>query len=241
MKIEFSKTVKVDELAPLIPFKAGATFSQLWHIFLYTRMFKYISRSHYPKIKSSFNKICTHKNLQKLCEMGYFKNPKQDVYCATNKVIPILKEVGYATELLPQGAVGTGDINELNNTDVFVQATKLKYFKMLLYPQFGYLIPDALLFELDHETKKYKLSFLEIEAKKPKWNDYVEKKRDNYIRLSKTIDFYNYWKETAPKMDLPVPVTEKFKFNVIFICSLNKDFGNGFKMVPQILNPDQME
>lgn len=236
MKIEFNKTVKVDELAPLIPFKAGATFSQLWQIFLYTRMFKYISRSHYPKIKSSFNKICTHKNLQKMSEMGYLKNPKQDVYCATNKVIPILKEVGYATELLPQGAVGTGDINELNNTDVFVKATKLKYFKMLLFPQFGYLIPDALLLELDNETRKYKLTFLEIEAKKPKWNEYVEKKRDNYLRLSKTLEFYEYWSAIAPKLDLPIPKIDVFKFNVIYICTLTKNYGNGFKFINSELN-----
>ena len=241
MKIEFNKTVKVDELAPLIPFKAGATFSQLWQIFLYTRMFKYVSRSHYPKIKSSFNKICTHKNLQKLCEMGYLKNPRQDVYCATNKVIPILKETGYVTELLPQGAVGTGDINELNNTDIFVQATKLKHFKMLLFPQFGYLIPDALLLQLDSDNNKYKLTFLEIEAQKPKWNNYVENKRDNYIRLSKELSFYNYWNTIAPKLDLPIPTIDKFKFNVTFICTLNKNFGNGFKMVPQISHINEME
>ncbi len=86
MKIEYKKTVKVDELAHLIPTKAGATFSQLWQVFYYTRLFKYVHRSQYPKIKVSYNKICTDRNLLKLCELGYLTSPQKDIYCATNKV-----------------------------------------------------------------------------------------------------------------------------------------------------------
>jgi hypothetical protein len=234
VKIEYQKTVKVDELAKLIPTKHGATFSQLWQVFHYTRMFKYVEHRHYPKIKGAFIKICTHKNLRKFCELGYFKSPGKDIYCATNKVLPILKEAGYNIELLPNEPVGVGDINEIHNTDAFVQAVKVPHFKTLLYPQFGYLIPDALMVQLNEDTKCYKLSFLEIEAKKPKWNDYVERKRDSYLGLSKSLDFYEYWKTIVPKLNLPIPLIENFKFNVIFVCSLNKNFGNGFKMVSQI-------
>lgn len=231
MKIEYQKTVKVDELAKLIPTKHGATFSQLWQVFNYTRMFKYVEHRHYPKIKPAYIKICTHKNLRKFCELGYFKSPGKDVYSATNKVLPILKEAGYYTELLPNETVGGGDINEINNTDVFVQATKLPHFKMLLFPRFVYLVPDALLVQIDADNKKYKLTFLEIEAQKPKWSEYIYNKRDNYIQLSKELTFYNYWKDIAPKLELPIPEIEKFKFSVSFYCTLNKDFGNGFKFI----------
>lgn len=234
MKVEYTKVIKVEELANLIPTKHGATFSQLWQVFRFTRMFKYISHKHYPQIKSAYIKICTHKNLQTLCRLGYLKNPSKDVYCATNKVLPILREAGFNTELLPQEPVGLGDVNELNNTDVFVQTTKLPYFKMLLYPGFGFLIPDALLVQLDEANRKYKLTFLEIEAKKPKWSEYIDKKKENYVRLSKELTFYNWWKDTAPKMNLPVPAIEKFKFSVAFICSLKNDFGAGFTFTDNI-------
>jgi hypothetical protein len=241
MQIENIRTVKVDELAQFIPTKAGATFNSLWQIFYYTRMFKYISYRHFTQLKKSFNKICTYGNLHGLCELGYLRSPQRAVYCATNKVLPILQQAGYNTEILPAEATGYGDINELNNTDVFVPATKLKYFKTLLYPQFGYLLPDALLVRLDEENRKYKLTFLEIEAQKPKWYKYVEVKRDKYILLSKSLDFYNWWKDVAPKMDLPIPPIESFTFNVIFICSLKKEFGNGFKVVSQISDTDEVE
>lgn len=241
MEIEQYKAIKIKELEQLIPTKAGATFSSLWQIFHYTRMFKYISYRHFAQLKKQYNKICTYDKLHTLCELGYLKSPQRAVYCATNKVLPILKEAGFNIDVLPGESTGHGDINELNNTDVFVQATKLKYFKTLLYPQFGYLLPDALLIRLDEENKKYKLSFLEIEAQKPKWNEYVEAKRDKYVKLSKNLDFYNWWKDVAVKMDLPIPTIEKFTFNVIFICSLKKEFGNGFKMVSQISDADAME
>lgn len=231
MKIEYQKKIKIDELAHLVPTKSGATFSQLWQIFYYTRLFKYISYKHYIQIKSSYNKICTEKRLLKLCELGYLKSPQDDVYCATNKVLPILKEAGFNIDVLPNEPIGLGDINELNNTDVFVQAVKRKYFHSLLFPNFKYLIPDALLVELDKENNKYKLTFLEIEAKKPKWNEYIVEKRHNYIQLSKSIEVYNYWSEVCLKIGFSKPKIEDFKFNVCFICSLKENFGNGFKFI----------
>jgi hypothetical protein len=241
MQIENTRTVKVDELAQFIPTNAGATFSSLWQIFYYTRMFKYISYRHFTQLKKHYNKICTYDKLYTLCELGYLRSPQRAVYCATNKVLPILKEAGFNIDILPLESTGYGDINELNNTDVFVQATKLKHFHSLLYPHFKNLIPDALLVRLDEENRKYKLTFLEIEAQKPKWNKYVEAKKEKYVQLSKSLDFYNWWKDVAPKMDLPTPPEEKFSFNVIFICSLKKEFGNGFKVVSQISDADTME
>ncbi len=234
MKVEYQKTVKVEELGKLIPTKHGATFSQLWQVFYYTRMFKYVEHRHYPQLKSAFIKICTHKNLRKFCELGYFKSPGKDVYCATNKVLPILKEAGFNTQLLPNEPIGQGDVNEINNTDVFVQAVKLPYFKMILHPSFTFLKPDGLLVRLDEESRRYKLTFLEIEAKKPKWSEYIDKKRENYVRLSKELTFYNWWKEIAPSFGLPVPDISKFNFNVAFVCSLKRDFGTGFTFIDNI-------
>lgn len=177
MQVEQYRAIKIKELEYIVPTKAGATFSQLWQIFYYTRMFKYISYRNFTQIKTSYNKICTYDKLHALCELGYFKSPQRAVYCATNKVLPILQEAGYPTELLPAEATGFGDINELNNTDVFVKTVKLPHFKILIYPRFNNLIPDALLVQLDEKTRKYKLTFLEIEASKSKWHDYLLNKK----------------------------------------------------------------
>lgn len=231
MFIEYKKVVKVDELAFLVPRKAGATFSQLWQIFYYTRMFKYIAYRHYIQIKPAFNKICTYKNLQALCSLGYLKSLQHEVYSATDKVLPILKEAGYNIDILPAEPLGKGDINELNNTDVFVQATKLSHFYCLLHYNFGYLIPDALLVRMDKENKKYKLTFLEIEAQKPDWESYIEKKRDSYYRLAKDIQFYNYWASICKFLKIEKPQLSELKFSVCFIGDIKKDYGNEFQFV----------
>jgi len=213
MKIDYKKTIKIDELADLIPFKAGATWSALWHIFYYTRLLKYVHRSYYPQIKVSFNKICTDKNLQKLCQLGYFYSPQKDIYCATNKVMPILKEAGFTVEILPPEPTGKGDINELNNTRVFISQMKQEHFCTFLYPNFGYLIPDALLVLLDKENRRYKLIFIEVEAKKTDWDFYIENKKDNYQRLSSDIKFYIIWKLYCEQLNLPKPKIELLKFS----------------------------
>lgn len=241
MSITSKRIVKIDEVAHLIPTKSGATFSQLWQVFYYTRMLKYVSYRHYVSIKRSFNKICTYKNLQELCELGYLKSPQHEVYCATNKVLPVLQEVGYNLELLPSEPVGAGDINELNNTDVFVQAVKSEHFFSLLYPQFKwgtndsvYLIPDALLVQLDTEEQKYKLTFLEVEAKKPDWENYIEHKRNNYLKLSRDVGFFNYWNRICEVIGLPAPDISTLKFSVQFIGTKTKQFEDGFVFVQNL-------
>lgn len=229
------------ELAHLVPTEKGATFRQLWMIFYYTRMFKYVSHNQYSKIKRAFNKICTYNKLQTMCELGYLKSPSHKVYCATNKVLPVLKAAGFITEVLPAEPKGEGYINELLNTDVFVDAVKLPYFYTLLHCNFDYLKPDALLVQLDDKGRRYKLTFLEIEAQKSNWSSYLEKKRDNYLRLAKDEKFFLYWKNTAPKLHLPSPHADSLKFSVAFICNLKKDFGNGFQFIHSLSSNPAMD
>ncbi|MBX7046548.1 MAG: hypothetical protein K1X86_12005 [Ignavibacteria bacterium] len=231
MKIDQYKSVTVEELKGIVPTNAGATYTQLWHIFHYTRMFKYVSYRHFMQIKKSFNKICTYEKLYRLCELGYLKSPARAVYCATNKVLPILKEAGLNTDILPDEPVGKGYVNELNNTDIFVQLTKLPHFKAIVYPNFGFLRPDGLLIQLDEENRKYKLTFLEIEAKKSNWSNYIDAKREKYLSLSRELTFYNYWKHIASKLSIPVPDIEQFKFSISFYCTLQKDYGPGFQFI----------
>jgi hypothetical protein len=219
MRIEHKKTVKVDELAEIVPREAGATWSALWQVFYYTRLFKYVHKRHYPKIKKSFNKICTHDKLQKLCALGYFKNPQKDVYCATNKVLAILKEVGFIIDILPSEPIGKGDINELNNTGAFISLLKQPYFHTLLYPHFGYIIPDALMVQLDTDLKRYKLTFIEVESRKPEWEQYIQSKKSNYRRLSKDMAAYKYWERISKFLNIAKPSINDFKFTYRIITN----------------------
>ena len=225
MKIEYKKVIKIDELAHLIPFNARASYGLLWRIFYTTRLLKYVHIKQFGKIAKSFNKICTNNKLQELCEMGYLKSPSPNVYCATNKVLPILKEYGYVTETLPAESEGKGNINELNNTEAFIRTFKLPYFHTLLYPQFGkpkvYLIPDALMVQLDKENRKYKLTFLEVERKKPEWEQYIKSKLEKYSYLAKNIEFYNSWSKYCESLSLPKPNIETLKFDIKITKDIN--------------------
>jgi hypothetical protein len=115
------------------------------------------------------------------------KEVSKDVYIVTDKALPVLQDVGYNIETLPAQPKGLGNINELLNTDVFIQALKLPNFYTLLYHKFSELEPDALL--VLKEEGRYKLTFLEIEAKKPSWEQYLENKRDKYLRLASNLEF----------------------------------------------------
>jgi len=204
------------------------SYKLVWDILYYTRLLKYIHRTQYKKIRSRLSMAATKKNLTYLCKQGYLKEVRSNIYCAKDRAVQILQEINYEKNLrlLPQEPVGNGDINEMNNTVIFLQAIKLTYFYTLLYPCFDYLKPDALLV-LKNENS-YKLTFLEIEAKKPNWEQYLETKKDSYLRLAKDVNFYKYWKDASVKLGLICPVPRSLTFNVNFICSIQKDFGKGF-------------
>lgn len=99
----------------------------------------------------------------------------------------------------------------------------------MLYPNFGYLIPDTLLVQNDTKTRKYKLTFVEVESKKPGWEEYIENKHENYLKLSKDILVYKKWCDYCEQLELEKPKASDFKFSVLFICNKKLDFGKGFQ------------
>ena len=84
---------------------------------------------------------------------------------------------------------------------------------------------------IDWENRRYKLTFIEVEAKKPKWDEYIEVKRGNYLKLSQDIAVYNEWRRCCEKLSLPVPTVENFCFSVSFYGSIKKDFGEHFNFI----------
>lgn len=91
------------------------------------------------------------------------------------------------------------------------------------------MIPDSLLVQNDTKTRKYKLTFIEVENKKPGWEDYLVSKHENYIRLSKDIIVYKKWCNYCDFLEIEKPKISNFKFSVLFICNKKLDFGKGFR------------
>lgn len=219
----------------------NGSYKLVWDLFYKTRLLKYVHHEQYPTIRKTFNKVSAEKKLKHLCNEGYLEEcEKGKVFVATDEVLPILQQLKeYNTNLLPKHkATGKGDINEILNTEVFIQTVKLPDFYTLLYPtefrESHDLIPDALLVLKSKEEKKYKLIFLEVEAKKPRWVETLINKRDNYLLLAKDYRFYDYWKKTSATIGLPLTDISQLKFSVNFICSLKKDFGTGFNFIKEV-------
>lgn len=211
---------------------SGGSYENIYQLLYYLALLKYATQGHLKSIGfSGAEKVATKKKLQALSELGYARltNENLGIYSATAKTLKLLGMVGHNLNLLPAVPKGMGF--EIYNTDVFVQALKLPNFHALLYPQFPkenpYIIPDALL--VLKEEHRYQLNFLEIEAEKPNWETHLQTKYDGYKRLSKDMQVYYYWKGCSKYLKLPCPPVEEFKFRVMIICSIHKDWGNSFE------------
>lgn len=213
-----------------------ATYQMLYD----TRMLKYVQKNQFEKIRSTYSRLATFKSLNYLCKKGWLEERVKGVYTTADKTLPVLKAKGFNIDTLPKIISGKGMLNEIQNTEVLIQVMKLKYFKALLYPSFGiekvWLRPDALLVRLDEENKRYKLTFLEIEAKKPDWERYIDRKREKYMRLAHDREFYTKWLTFAKKLGFPQPGISTIKFSVYFIGNIQRDFGSGFKFLKEVSN-----
>ena len=207
-----------DELSSLIPLDSGGSYSLMWEMLHSISMLKYVKHLHLRLINPRFVKIGSKKKLQQLCDLKYLKKTNDDAFIATNKTHSILDEVGYNRELLPKVS-GKGGLNEIRNTDAFIRLMKEPFFNTFVYPRFPsenpYIKPDALMVLKD--GNKYKLQFLEIEASKYDWENYILKKRNNYNRLAKDDIVYEYWQSVAEKLGISVPKKSDFFFSVLFI------------------------
>jgi hypothetical protein len=164
-------------------------------------------------------KIATKKKLQSLVNLGYLYSP-ENVLVSTDKTLQLLEKVGYNRKLMPPPAKGAGI--DFYNSEAICKLLQHKNYKQFLYPHFEYLVPDGLLVLQDGD--KYQLNFIEVEAKKPKWAEYLEGKRINYDRLARDERVYRYWQGVAPHLGLTCPPIEQFKFSVMCIGGLNADW-----------------
>lgn len=219
------KTVKIEALKPIL--KGGGTWASLWRVMYYTRKFRYITQDQLRQIDGIDDRVSSIPKLRIFCDLKYFRESSNEVFTATNEVMGLLQKVGCQTRFLPAVTEGAGKINALANTSAFIKALKVPNFYEIIFPEFTYIDPDALLIQKYED--KYKLTFLEIESEKFGWNNYLENKQENYLKLAKDIAFYDFWKTASKILGLRVPTKQELKFSVTFVCSLDRKFGNGFK------------
>ena len=136
-------------------------------------------------------------------------------------------------KLFPNLPKGTEADNEIKNTEVFIQALQMKHYYFLLFCDFGYVRPDGLLVQKD--GNKYKLSFLEIETKQSNWQERLSRMRENYLKLSSDLAVYEYWKNIARNINLPVPDINDFKFSVIIVGDISEKWEDGFEFTQSLL------
>lgn len=204
----------------------------LWDMIRDIRLLKYIRRSQLKDVNHLYSKICAKEKINTLIELKLIRYSLEDIIVSSAASLRVLRKLNYPTDLYPKGGEGKGDINELHNTEVFIQALKLTDYKALLYPNFGYIEPDALLVRGTKE--KYYLEFLEVEVSKSNWPTYLEQKRINYLRLAGDIKAYNYWKEKCELLNLTAPDIKDFRFSVSVIGKVKKDFGTGFNFMEEL-------
>lgn len=218
----------IEQLQPLR--KGGLTWMSFYRIFYYTRLFRYIHFDQYALIPGIQKGARSLPKLKQLCNLGFLNEVSPNVFAGTSDCQKFI-ERKWLSRYIPNVPDGEGHINALNNTEVFIQAIKLPDFYDIIFPEYGYIDPDAML--IRKRDGKYKLTFLEVEASK-KRPDWLEDKRENYLRLAKDIEVYNRWKEMAKILKLRIPTIQEFKFDVTFICTLTKNFERGFNFLTSL-------
>lgn len=223
----------------LKPFTSGGvSYNAIYAALYLTRQLRYTTPKHFKELDKiypqwEFPKFCTAPKMKKIAALGYLKETEDGsgIYTARDMCKPILEKAGFYIKLLPEEGKGIGEINALNNVDAFIQAHAMPHFFTLLFPNQGYIEPDAMVVQKDGQ--KIKLTCLEIEASK-KRPDWLEDKRENYFKLAKDYAFYEYWKDTAQKLHLKIPTPEEFKFSVTIVGAVKKDFGVGFNFIEHL-------
>ena len=236
------RTIK-DDIRKKFKLSNGYSFTRFYELFYQIRVLKYANIEMLKKIRPDDSHVYTQESLAKLEYLGYLKQVNvvdgQEIYIATDNVKPAIESLGISKHLIPFESTGVGEIDALGTASVVSDILAINFDikkHVILYPEFPdgdpYIRPDALF--VIREKKRYRLAFLEVEAKKPKWDEHIGKKIVNYKRLSKDSDVYNYWSNKADILGIPVPDINDFKFSVVFIGNITHSNSTGFKFVKNI-------
>lgn len=208
----------------LLWLKERASWQQIFDLLYTLAQVRYATQKQLQPIN---HRVCTKPNLVKLEALGYLKSIDLVSFHITEKTREILEREGYNTKIL-QGTYRAKDLTHaLLITDAILKLNPWSVF----YPQFKeppdyrkeWLKPDAcLIFKND---TNYKIQFLEVEEKKPNWENYLLDKKSKYERLAGLSDlFFVWWKRRAENLGLPMGKIDDFGFSVLVVGGVKKEW-----------------
>ncbi len=185
--------------------KKGATWQNVYDAFWYIALARYVTyqqlkRAFPPDEKSNIwcNKIITPKKIELAVEHGLIDNAN-GVLRLTRQGLEFLKTYSTLNTNIIKLAEGKGEKDKLHNADIVLELIKHKYFYAVFYPDFyknprdnqPFLIPDGALILKKDDTAK--LIFLEIENKKPNWEEHLNGKKGKYEIIEKDYRTWDVW------------------------------------------------
>lgn len=219
---------------PILPKGKGRSYALAWQMLYYVKLLRYVTNPHLKTINPRFSQICATEKLDTLCDLGYLRQGFTGVYISTPKTTEVLKLAGYKSALLPEDREGSGGVNELLITEALIKLLPVLHSikwkshtqHALFYPQFPkeepYIKPDAMI--VIGGEGRYKIEFVEVEAKKPYWEERLMEKERNYRRLAQDEAVYKYWCNLCKPLGLPKPDIRDFCFSVICIGNKKMEF-----------------
>jgi hypothetical protein len=197
----------------------GASFNQLFSFFYTLALLKYAVKDQLNQIN---NKLGTKKKLQRLVALDYLAATALEVYTITDKTLGVLANVGLNTKII-QRPGGQGEKERLAVSEAILKIMSQADFFTVIYPEFKeagsqhfYLVPDAaLIFKRENRAQ---LVFLEVEAQKHQWLDYLAQKRQNYQQLACNYETYNlWWRYQCQLLGFNLGLAAEFCFSVLVI------------------------
>jgi len=213
--------------------KKGASWQNiydvLWHIGTVRYVTSDLLKKHYPQSVWR-KKIVTPSKINKLIEQGYLNHGTNDVLMITQKSVDLLDQYSKYNAGIIKLPSGKGERDTLYNSEILLQVLQLPWFFALFYPSFKYnstehqpfLIPDGVL--LLRNGEKAKLIFLEIENKKPKWQQHLQGKQWKYEALAKKETTYEWWCFMCEKLKIKSCTLNDFGFTVWCIGEFQTDW-----------------
>jgi hypothetical protein len=217
---------------------SGLSFAQVARLLWFARQVKYFTREQIKMFPTGFPKYRSKDKIDKLVALGLLEE-NNGIYKTTNEVVELLQTAQLPVEILVSNIEGKGTEENINNTDVFLDCLQREEHNGLFFPDFGYLRPDAvwIVSKIENNLLKYRILFLEVEKKKGNWKEYLQNKRDNYIRLASDYQVYAWWEETVKKIKFPLCKPEEFCFSVIAVGKVDFEYEVWFFSMEKIWIP----
>lgn len=229
--------------------RKGATWQNVYDTFWHIATVRYAT---YELLKQAFpkdkmvrgkkaiwcEKCVTPKKLDYLVEKKFLTRTADGVLTATARAVEFLDVYSDYNTAIIKPAQGQGGRDMVYNTSIFLEALWRDDFFALFYPDDirqnpkddqPFLRPDAAL--ILRQGDQAKLVFLEVERKKPDWENHIQGKRRKYEIMAEREETWSvWWRRWCDKLKFKHCAISDFGFSVWCIGEFRADWdGWSFK------------